>query len=689
MGYKELNIDISKLDREVWDVNDFNYEWFYSLPLLRHQNGEPRRAKRVDYINAIATLDIETTNLPEFETAICYIWQFCINGILVGGRSLNSLKTFFNKLCYTMDERTRLMCYVHNLAFEFHHLREVLPFTEVFSVDRRHPIKCEYRNIEFRCSYAKTNLSLNDFLEKMEVVHAKSEMDYKVRRFSWTHINAEDTMYCFHDVLGLYEALRKEIRNEKDTLYTTPLTSTGYTRRDVKEVMKNYSHSPKFKAAIPDIKLQFLLNDAFRGGNTHANRWISGKLIQKDGVLIHSKDIASSYPARLVFSQYPMTPFKNITIKQESEMEFLKSINKAVVTRITLFDIDLRSSRTGCPYIPISKCTKKVGAVEDNGRVISADMLEITITDIDYWILADMYKWDDKRTIFTDTYISDYGYLPTPLRKLIIKYFKKKTELKDREGFENEYNKFKNRFNAIYGLTVQFQARPLIIYDEDADGLFRLDKNKTIEETYNKNIQSIATQYAWGVWCTCHARKALQDGINMVEAQYDNGALFLYTDTDSIKYIGNVDFEPYNRPIREACERVGAVAKTVTGKNKYLGIYEDEDDMSAFITHGAKKYCYILAKDGSLHLTCAGVSKEKGAKELERIENFTDGFVFKTAAGLKAQYNDHPTNRELIIDNHLVQVNSNIYLSDTTYTVGKSEKYGKLLAQNEYRLFYI
>ena len=96
MGIQKIveNCDCSQITTTVDNIHTFDYDWYDALPILPHSYGESRAAKRVDYIDAICALDIETTNLDDVQQSLCYIWQFCINGHCVIGRDLKDLKTF-------------------------------------------------------------------------------------------------------------------------------------------------------------------------------------------------------------------------------------------------------------------------------------------------------------------------------------------------------------------------------------------------------------------------------------------------------------------------------------------------------------------------------------------------------------------------------------------------------------------
>lgn len=109
--------------------------------------------------------------------------------------------------------------------------------------------------------------------------------------------------------------------------------------------------------------------------------------------------------------------------------------------------------------------------------------------------------------------------------------------------------------------------------------------------------------------------------------------------------------------------------------------------MCEFRTLGAKKYCCRETPDSPLEATISGVVKydengdSVGGAELEAaggIDAFRDGFVFVKGGGLEAVYNDQPFG-EFEIDGHLLYIGPNVVLRDSTYTVGRTADYLRLL----------
>ena len=109
--------------------------------------------------------------------------------------------------------------------------------------------------------------------------------------------------------------------------------------------------------------------------------------------------------------------------------------------------------------------------------------------------------------------------------------------------------------------------------------------------------------------------------------------------------------------------------------------------MCEFRTMGAKKYVYRETPDDKLVCTIAGVSKSLGGKELEEhggITAFHEGFTFEKAGGLEAVYNDNPEITETEIDGKRLSITSNVSLRPSTYTLGLTADYKRLLTQIRY-----
>ena len=424
----------------LYTVDTYDYTRIQNIPCLHDIRSNRGTKKKKGYKNCICAFDIETTRLTEIEQSIMYIWQFSIMFLddlhidTIIGRTWTEFELHLSQLRQD-DNEAYYMIFVHNLSYEFQFLRGIYTFSpdEVFAIKSRKILKCEmYSRFEFRCSYLQTNMGLETFTKKMKVKHTKLSgeiFDYSKKRYPWTPLTEYELQYSVNDTIGLLEAMYKRMMLASDNLYTLPLTSTGYVRRETKKAM--FGWSKKHKYIFPDIRVFDMLEEAFRGGDTHANRYYSGTVIKADGkkiLGIGSYDRSSSYPDVVLNDAFPMSKFVYIGSMEESDIEKKIDRGKALLFRCCIRGIEQKDKYYGAPYLGYSKCRKVNGEILDNGRILYADYLETTITDIDYEIIKAEYKWTEFK--ITECYESRYGQLPEQLKDIFRRYYKDKTEVK-------------------------------------------------------------------------------------------------------------------------------------------------------------------------------------------------------------------------------------------------------------------
>lgn len=651
--------------RDTCRNGDVIGNWLWSRPVLKRPSGGQNTRKRYEYLDAVCAFDIETTRLKEIEESIMYVWQFQLDeDLTVVGREWSE----FIELLDRLQIEQRIMVYVHNLSYEFHFLMSILDFApeDVFVIKKRKILRAKYRNIVFRCAYLQTNMSLDEATKKFHVRHQKLsgvEYDYEKVRYPWTPLTWRELRYCVNDVIGLVEMIKAQMEADGDCLYTIPLTSTGYVRRDVRKAI-SHSVRESIEKLLPNADTYVLLREAFRGGNTHANRYYVGGILEN----VHSADRSSSYPDVQCNCEYPIKPFEAVGDVDLEDLErLIYKRGKACLFRICFEGIRLKDDLWGCPYISYSKCRGVEGVALDNGRVLSADRLATTLTDIDYKIIKDEYDWEAAYPY--DLEISSYGPLPRDIIDVTAEYYRLKNQLKGIEGQDIYYMKSKNKLNSIYGMMAQDPVKNKI----SIHGVEYVTEEVDIADALRANRRQQIMPYQWGVWVTAWARYRLEEGIKQV------GYNFVYADTDSVKFLEDCDWTGYNKARKKDSLSSGAVAKDAKGKTHYMGVFEAENDYDQFVTWGAKKYAGVV--DGKLEITVAGVGKRKGASELEAaggIEQFQPGFLFRDAGGVEAVYNDHPLEC-LEIDGKQIWLTSNVCLRPSTYRLGLTAEYERLL----------
>lgn len=687
-------------------MQEFNSKLFlYQLGQLKLNtvNKYQKGVGTIEYYNVECGFDIETTSTYQEETkvAFMYEWTFGIKDLVVYGRTWESfleLTGILKKHLKLSDKRV-LICYVHNLAYEFQFMRKYFEWVNVFSLSERKPIKALTTiGMEFRCSYILSGLSLattakNLVSHKLEKLYG--DLDYSLIRHEETPLTANELKYCEYDVLIVLAYINEQIAEYGDNITTIPLTNTGRVRQYVKKncfsgnkSKGKYSRYSELMKELTITEQEYrLLKMCFQGGFTHANYLRVGDTIDN----VHSIDFTSSYPAVMLSEKFPMSKAKYLgNVSHETMMHNFRRKNYCY---ICLVKINGLASTYNEMYLSEHKCyhTKKLRA--NNGRVESAEELYTAITNVDYQILNKVYKWDSIE--FIDVYEYFLDYLPLPIIKSIIELYKKKTELKGVEGSEQEYLKSKGMLNSVYGMCVTDIVRDEILYNENWH-TEKADFATKIQQ-YNESKNRFLF-FPWGIFVTAYSRKNLWTGILSMQDDY------IYSDTDSIKFTNYNNhtwyIEKYNKMVTDKIKAMCAfykipysdvTPKTIKGIEKPIGVWDYEGRYTKFKTLGAKRYMYV--ENEKLHITIAGLSKQNGA---EYLLQSSGGDLDKVFASFNNQLYIPASNTgkstHTYIDNeydvlatdytgktkHII-TRSGVHLEECEFTLSISKQYGEFL----------
>ena len=663
------------------------------------------KTRKID--NTIYTFDIETTSylildgevinarkypeLSEDDQKKCikqscmYIWQFSINDQVYYGRTWDELKSFIDVI--ESNDNHRKIIFVHNLSFEFQAIWSVFRIKSVMSRKSRNLIRCELEdyNIELRCTLMLSNLKLEKLPDVYQLPVRKKvgDLDYSLIRTPITPLTEKELEYCEFDCLVTYHYIIKELEHYK-RVDKLPITATGKVRKQLQKlVLKNQSYVNKVSNQINTNPYVYnMLVEAFAGGYTHANYIYADKVLDN----IDSYDETSAYPYVLVTCKFPSSEFKKCNIKSVEDM----LPNFAYLLTVRIKNIKCKYLNN---FISSSKCINIKGWPNyDNGRIISADEILITVTDIDLKFILDTYDYESYE--IEDCYYSIYNYLPIEYVNFILDKYVLKTTLKNVKGKELEYNREKANFNSLYGMTVTNTICADVEFVNFDEWVEQPLTNEEIKKSLFKDKKKGFLNFAWGVWCTAYARD------NLLRRVIDLDEYVAYCDTDSCKVVQGYDkkiFDDYNKSVESKIKMVSKIRgidynrfapADIKGNHHLLGIFECETDKGRdvtydkFITQGAKKYAYEV--DGEIHVTVSGVPKEGGARCLNSLEEFKDDLIFdfEHTNKLTLAYNDNqiPT----IITDYLgnkyeVTDQSGICMLPTTYKLGKSEDYADLI----------
>ena len=661
------------------------------------------------YYDISCALDTETTNYiidDDHKYAWIYIFQIMIGVTFITCRTFDELADVFTnlKITYGLNEKKRMIIYVHNLPFEFQFMRTEFRFSECLARKNRYVFKCFFDDygIEFRDSLILSGMKLEKTAENL--VHHSTrklvgDLDYNLIRLPCTPITPTELAYCYNDVKIICDYIDEQ-REQYGDITKIPLTNTGRVRREVKKSCFRKVINPKtHKKHIPyknlmarltlDVREYGYARQAFLGGYTHANAKYSKKLLAD----VHSIDFTSSYPTVMMSEKYPMSKGKRITLNMNSYAEFdayLNQSERVAVVMVELWDIETKSDIPD-DYISCSRLLGKGEQImNNNGRVHKADYVKLIVTSVDLAQIVSCYNYAKINII--DGYFYYVDYLPKEIIECVLEFYEKKTTLKGVKGMEAEYLLKKGMLNSCYGMCVTdiMSGDEQCTYNKGWEHV-KQDVAECIDQ-YNNNPNRFLF-YVWGIFVTAYARNNLFNGIKTIGHDY------VYCDTDSIKFL-NMDahksyIEDYNSSIIRKCteclehwdlDPAMLAPKNKKGEIKQIGIWDYEGKYDYFKTMGCKRY--LTYKDGEFDLTCAGLGDDKGIAELTRngtnvddvFARFNDDFKVdaENSGKLAHFYNDDPYEIEVVDycgNRGKISCNSCCVLFPVAFSVNGNEEY--------------
>ena len=676
--------------------------------------------QKITYYNMACGFDIETSSFyenfivkPENKRAIMYAWKFGIEDGSVKGRTWEQLVILIHAVTEILELSSdrRLLCYVHNLGYDFQFFRPYFKFEKVFALDLRDPLKAVSEDgIEFRCSYKLSGYSLDKTAEHLTRHNIKKLigfLDYQKIRTPETPLSAKEELYLDHDVDIIIAYIREEIEDHNNDITKIPLTKTGevrnYCRNACLHSFKTHNrydkkyytyHRLMTRLTINSVMEYKMLRQTFMGGFTHGNHLHIGEVCENVG----SFDETSAYPYFMVSQLFPMSKGELITIKDKKDFDDNLKYYHSIFTA-TFYNI--KETFTYDHYISISKCIERENIVADNGRLVSADKITILLTNIDYEIIAKTYKWS-KMTIRNFRRYKR-GFLPRDLILAILDLYEKKTALKGVKDKVKEYQDSKENVNGVYGMTVTDICRDEVVYlnyfeDENNDAwTTELPDYEKLINKYNKDKKRFL-YYPWGIFVTAFARRAIWTAIIVT------GESYRYSDTDSVKFVNPEKhfkfFEEYNRRLENRLKKVmeflnipfdKCKPKTIEGKTKLIGAFEYEGTYKRFKYLGAKRYMYEN-QNGEINLTVSGLNKKVTVPYLKKtygdntniFNAFNNGLVIpKGYTGKQIHtYIDYETKgivRDYLGNNYEYHELSGIHMEDTEYSLSMAEEFLRYL----------
>lgn len=591
------------------------------------------RKNPLTYYQQFATFDIETTKLPNdnwhkkipekfhyFNYTFC--WQFKIGKYFIFGREAEEFFRMLDAAAEQLD--AMLIIFIHNAAYEVNNLADFFfreRYRDGFFRNSSTPLYIRFDKYEFRCTAQLTHKSLAQLGNDIRYQKLKDDFDYNRIISPRDELSPMDINYCYRDVEILQRWLNQEIPSycasigkRQECACWLPLTQTGYVRYDMQRGFSNTEagHYILEHTALTQREYE-TIRPAFFGGYVHANFRHVGEVITEPFLHV---DIISAYPTWMCngLFMYHLTE-----VLAPDVNDYLKNLTKERFGQIGDFDLVGVTLKKGhVPYIPYIEGNSKVvgsGVVEENGKIVHADAVRITVCDIDMRLILANYNVKAMR--INKLYIGKKKPLPYAVIDQVLHYYEKKTALKgvhsEDGSIEYEYGLNKQKQNSCYGMAAQdlmnntFSVDPELL--DVIQGAAEYKESKTLP-------------YQWALQITAMVRSVIYGFITFLTTHADEGNIFYYSDTDSVFCKDTLSAREYIRKYNEmmlekqrklSLKFFNAIPKNKKGEEKPLGLLDLEEDCldaKEFCTIGAKRY-YVMHDDGTVDITFSGLRATK------------------------------------------------------------------------------
>lgn len=637
--------------------------------------------KNRSYDRHVGALDIETSTDPDKKIAWMYLWCFAVDDYVVYGRTVDDLRGWLRKLTAGMGLLLdyKLVVYIHNAKYDLEFLRPHFDLggrkdkPDFIARTRHQIIKCvmDY-HFEVRDSAVYSEMPL--WMMGEEIGLPKLEDDYDEICTPETPLPDRKLQYCARDV-RILTAYYRRIVASYGSIGNVPLTATGTVRRQISicftqackhakglramiwaqqlKIVRRTKKAPTEKQLIQmqrDKVVLDMLRTAFFGGYCYAADSFRGVRIDEgpdgeNGVI--SADMDACYATQILTKMFPIDRFEPTapptTPAEEEQMRRGqgKWRHRAILIHCKIWGLEARIPDVGVfpSWLRYNVGSEGVRRKADSSRILSADFLEIIVTDVDYRQLRLWYKAE--RVEIVHTLIAPYGHLPEYIRDTVVMLYARKraakTEIKKKRedgtvtlADEIRYRRVKTMLARLYGVFVQDPVRLEFGWDDQAHTVRSLGRKQTETTQFNPVL------YQWGVWVAAHARADLlrmAAKIGTDEQGRWDGTL-IYCDTDCVRWL-NIDprkldiIKAENERRKKAgllspafCKRFFEDYGIQIAPDVLEGIGTwDVEKYRSYKHLGIKKYAYI-DRHGTFSATVAGLPKpDQRHKEDGSTEN--------------------------------------------------------------------
>ena len=660
--YHQREVYFSKIKYALLFYRDFD---FRILDKIMYVTKPGKNAERIS--DCIMMLDTETSKSKAGEVCENHLvaWSLSIrafhkNIVTLYGNKPSECIDCLDMICDHLPG-VKHYIYIYNLSYDWVFLRKFLikqydvPVKQL-NTKPHYPIYIEFENgLILRDALCIGQRKLEKWAADLGAEHQKAvgSWDYDLLRDQDHRFTEEELHYIENDTLAGVECIDILMQSLNKRIYSMPWTATGIPREEVRKRGKAQRGNTRFKKQLLSFQEQEIMQRwVFHGGYTHGNRLYYNETVTGT---IDAYDFASSYPFVMLSEKFPaekFTPLKNRSIN-----DILKDKENAYFFKLILIDVELKDYMDPMPTLQFSKCEKTINVVTDNGRILSADYVEIWLTEIDLRVIASQYKYE--KHICLNIYAAHKDYLPRWYTDYIFELFDAKCRLKGVD--QVQYGVSKGKLNSLYGMTVQ---RPVPVTNEEnyITGEYEVKEINKEEEyaAYCKSVNHVLN-YQIGCWVTSYAF------LNLYALSTCAGT-WLYSDTDSCYGMEwDLDrLQQYNDIAKKKLQANGYGPAVVNNKEYWLGVAEHDGRYSEFRCLHSKCYAVRDMESGKLKITVAGVPKNGVEVLKDDINNFRPGCVFPGTVTGKKTYT-YFFKDKIEIDKNGNEVGDSIDLSPCDY----------------------
>lgn len=649
----------------------FRFYKFFNYSLLRdirYVKRSGRSQTKDTWNDCIIMLDTETSKEEPGTVCKNYVvaWTLSIrafgeNIVTLYGSRPSEVVTCINNIIMNLRGDNTII-YVHNLSYDWVFLRKFFMAAwgtpeHQLNTKSHYPIFIIFQNgVMLRDSLILAQRSLDKWAKDLNVEHQKAvgAWVYDEIRQQGNRFTPDEKTYIEHDTLAGVECIDKTMHVLNKRIYSMPYTATGIPREEVRKRAGKNRGRELFKKIVPDYETQKFLEDVFHGGYTHNNRHYCEHVVRD---LVEAYDEASAYPYVMCAYKFPMERF---TPMPPCIPEFiLSNPDYAYIFTLILIKPRLKTDNIPMPALQRSKAVKTINVVEDNGRILCAEYVEIRLNEVDLSVI--MQQYDFQKALCVDVRFAYKDYLPRWFTDYVYQCFVDKTQLKG--GDPVQYSIAKAKLNSLYGMCVQRPVK-VMIEENYETGDYETAEDQDERELYQKYVDSPRSvlPYQWGVWVTSYAFANL-----FTIGSY--AGVWIYSDTDSCYGMewDKVGLAAYNESCKARLRDRGYGAVLHNGREYWLGICELDGQYKEFISVGAKRYAVRMLND-ILKITVAGVPKSGVLCLKDDIRNFRKGLIFDGETTGKMQHT-YFFEEDIYTDANGNERGDSIDLSPTTYVL--------------------